>query len=60
MELYGVEWSGKAYRGAGKHGQGSILWNRVQESFETLEMVDGEQYFQQDNDLKHMSGLATQ
>jgi hypothetical protein len=22
---YGVEWSGKACRGAGKHGQGSIL-----------------------------------
>jgi hypothetical protein len=37
-----------------------ILENGVQESFEMLEMVDGEQYFQQDNDPKHMSGLATQ
>jgi hypothetical protein len=34
--------------------------NGVQKSFEILEMVDGEQYFQQDNDPKHMSGLATQ
>jgi len=28
--------------------------------FEKLEMVHGERYFQQDNDPKHMSGLATQ
>jgi transposase len=37
-----------------------ILENGVQESFEMLEMVDGERYFQQDNNPKHMSGLATQ
>jgi hypothetical protein len=37
-----------------------ILENGVQESFEVPETVDGEQYFQQDNDPKHMSGLATQ
>ena len=37
-----------------------ILEDEVQESFEKLEMVNGERYFQQDNDPKHMSGLATQ
>lgn len=37
-----------------------ILEDGVEESFEKLEMVDGERYFQQDNDPKHMSGLATQ
>ena len=37
-----------------------ILENGVEESFETLKMVDGERYFQQDNNPKHMSGLATQ
>ena len=37
-----------------------ILEDGVQESFEKLGMVDGELYFQQDNNPKHMSGLATQ
>ena len=37
-----------------------ILENRIEESFEKLEMVDVEQYFQQDNDPNHMSGVATQ
>ena len=37
-----------------------ILEGGVQESFEKLEMVDGEHYFQQDNDPKHTSGLAAQ
>ena len=32
----------------------------VEESFGKLKMVGGEQYFQQDNDPKHMSGVATQ
>jgi len=36
------------------------LEDGVEESFEKLEMVDGEQYFPQDNDPKLMSGLATQ
>ena len=36
-----------------------IFEDGVQESFEKLETVDGERYFQQDNDPKHMSGLAT-
>ena len=30
------------------------------ESFENLEMVEGEQYFQQNNDPKHTSKKATQ
>ena len=37
-----------------------ILEDGVEESFEKLEMVDGKWYFQQDNDPKHMSGVATQ
>jgi len=36
-----------------------ILEDGVQESFEKLEMMDGKWYFQQDNDPKHMSRLAT-
>jgi len=32
----------------------------VQENFDKLEIVNGKQYFQQENDPKHMFGLATQ
>ena len=36
-----------------------ILEDGVVESFEKLEMEEGEWYFQQDNDPKHASGKAT-
>ena len=36
-----------------------ILEDGIEESFEKLEMVDVEWYFQQDNDPNHMSGVAT-
>jgi hypothetical protein len=36
-----------------------ILDEGVEESFKKLEMEEDQQYFQQDNDSKHMSGLAT-
>jgi hypothetical protein len=36
-----------------------ILDEGVEESFEKLEMEEGQQYFQQDNDPKHTSNLAT-
>jgi hypothetical protein len=35
-----------------------ILVDGLVESFETLEMEEGEHYFQQDNDLKHTSKKA--
>ena len=37
-----------------------ILGDGVVESFEKLEMDEGEQYFQQDNDPKHTSRKATE
>jgi hypothetical protein len=37
-----------------------ILEEGLVESFEKLEMEEGEQYFQQDNDPKHTSGRANQ
>ena len=37
-----------------------ILGDRMVESFEKLEIVVDEQYFQQDNDPKHTSKKATQ
>ena len=37
-----------------------ILGDRMVESFEKLEIVVGEQYFQQDNDPKHTFKKATQ
>ena len=37
-----------------------ILEVGVEESFEKLEMVDGKWYFQQDNEPRHMSGVAIQ
>ena len=37
-----------------------ILGHGVVESFEKLEMEEGEQYFQQDNDPKHTSQKAIQ
>ena len=37
-----------------------ILSDGMVESFEKLEMEEGEQYFQQDNDPKHTSQKATQ
>lgn len=37
-----------------------ILGEGVEESFEALEMTEGEHYFQQDNDPKHTSNKATQ
>ena len=36
-----------------------VLEEGVEESFESLEMAEGEQYFQQDNDSKHTSRKAT-
>ena len=36
-----------------------ILDGEVAESFEKLEMAEGERYFQQDNDPKHRSKRAT-
>ena len=37
-----------------------ILGDGVVESFEKLEMDEGEQYFQQDNNPKHTSWKATE
>ena len=37
-----------------------ILGDRMVESFEKLELVVGEQYFQHNNDPKHTSKKATQ
>ena len=37
-----------------------ILGDRMVDSFEKLEIVAGEQYFQQDNDPKHTSKKAIQ
>ena len=37
-----------------------IVGDRIMESFEKLEMVEGEQYFQQNNNSKHTSKKATQ
>ena len=37
-----------------------ILGDRMVESFEKFEMVEGEQYFQQNNNPKHTSKKATQ
>ena len=36
-----------------------ILDEKVVESFEKLNIEKGQEYFQQDNDLKHTSWLAT-
>ena len=37
-----------------------IVGDRIMESFEKLEMVEGEQYFQENNNSKHNSKKATQ
>ena len=37
-----------------------ILGDRMVESFEKFEMVEGKQYFQQNNNPKHTSKKATQ
>ena len=43
-----------------KHQYCEILEDGVVESFEVLDLEEGERYFQQDNDPKHASHLATQ
>ena len=58
MGLYGklIEVQGKM--NAGQYCQ--ILEDRMEESFEKLEMEEDEHYFQQDNDSKHTSKQAAQ
>ena len=58
MGLYGVEWAEKVDRCWGEDVCCKILEDGLVESFETLEMEEGEHYFQQDNDLKHTSKKA--
>ena len=59
--MYWLEWCGDAYRGWDECWQVlSYLGDGVVESFEKLEMDEGEQYFQQDNDPKHTSQKATE
>ena len=58
MGLYGVEWGGKVDRGWGEDGCWKVLEEGLVESFETLEMEEGEHYFQQDNNPKHTSKKA--
>ena len=50
-----IEVEGKMY--ANQHCE--ILDERVVESFEKLDIETGQEYFQQDNDPKHTSWLAT-
>jgi hypothetical protein len=57
-----MEWCGDACGGSGKmDGQQycEILDEGVVESFEKLEMEEEGRYFQQDNDPKHASKLAS-
>ena len=61
MGLYGVEWDGKLIEVEGKIDDAKyckMLGDGLVESFETLEMEEGEHYFQQDNDPKHTSKKA--
>ena len=62
MGLYGLEWCGKVDRGEGKMDAKQyceILDDGLVESFEKLDVEEGERYFQQDNNPKHTSWLAT-
>ena len=62
MGLYGLEGVGKLVEVEGKMDAKQyckILDEGVVESFEKLDMEEGERYFQQDNDPKHTSQLAT-
>ena len=59
MGLHGLEWCGKVSRGGGEDGCKAILDDGVVESFEKLDMQEGQRYFQQNNDPKHTSKLAT-
>ena len=59
MRLYGLEWCGKAYRGWRKDGCKPVLWNFGWESDEKLDIEEEQGYFQQNNDPKCTSWLAT-